>query len=76
MHETSLEQLPQQHSCLRVGFLGITSSGKSTIISVLAQDVVDDGKGAAITPLMDYPHQGQKISKIKKLNIEMMGFNE
>ena len=41
----------------RVGMLGNVDAGKSTIIGVLTNGILDDGRGSARQNVMRYPHE-------------------
>jgi small GTP-binding protein len=54
---------------LRVGILGGVDAGKSTLISVLKHDILDDGRGTARIKVMKHPHE------IESGRTSSIGFN-
>lgn len=42
---------------IRIGLVGNVDSGKSSLMSVLTNDVLDDGKGSARSLIMKHPHE-------------------
>ena len=54
---------------LRVGILGGVDAGKSTLISVLKHNILDDGRGTARIKVMKHPHE------IESGRTSSIGFN-
>ena len=53
---------------VRIGMLGNVDAGKSTIIGVLTNGILDDGRGSARKNIMRYPHEiecGQTSSVVQ-----------
>ena len=57
---------------IRIGILGNVDSGKSTIISVLKEKILDNGRGLARTKILKHKHEketGRTIPKSLRFEI-------
>ena len=74
--EVLIRKVPddQQFIDVRVAVLGNCESGKSTLIGVLTQDELDNGRGKARLNLFRHLHEVQ-TGHTSSINHEILGFN-
>jgi GTPase len=58
----------------RIGFIGPTNSGKSTIIGVLSHGFLDNGNGSARSTVLRYNHE-KKNGTTSSIKQETIGYN-
>lgn len=58
---------------LRVAILGNVDAGKSTLVGVLSKFVLDDGRGAARSFVLQHKHEKEK-GQSSAVSLELMGF--
>lgn len=72
--ETSPLPIPSQFLDLRVAVLGNVDSGKSTLLGVLTQGELDNGRGRARLNLFRHLHEIQS-GRTSSISFEILGFN-
>lgn len=65
---------PHQFLDLRVAVLGNVDSGKSTLLGVLTQGELDNGRGRARLNLFRHLHEIQ-TGRTSSISFEILGFN-
>lgn len=66
--------MPTQFLDLRVAVLGNVDSGKSTLLGVLTQGELDNGRGRARLNLFRHLHEIQS-GRTSSISFEILGFN-
>lgn len=72
--ETSPLPISSQFLDLRVAVLGNVDSGKSTLLGVLTQGELDNGRGRARLNLFRHLHEIQS-GRTSSISFEILGFN-
>lgn len=75
--EVLIRRVPEdsQFIDIRIAVLGNVDSGKSTLISVLSYDELDNGQGRARLNLLRHIHEIQ-TGRTSSISKEIMGFND
>lgn len=83
--ETTAESLPdaacyhevmtEEYECndTRIAMIGNVDSGKSTLIGVLTNAILDDGRGAARAQVLKHRHE-QENGRTSAVTVEIMGY--
>jgi len=72
-HEIATEEFEQNDT--RIAMIGNVDSGKSTLIGVLTNATLDDGRGAARALVLKHRHE-QENGRTSAVTVEIMGYKE
>ena len=72
-HEIMKEEY--EHNDTRVAMIGNVDSGKSTLIGVLTNSLLDDGRGCARSLVLKHRHE-QDNGRTSAVTVEIMGYNK
>jgi GTPase len=70
-HEVMTEEFEQND--VRIAMIGNVDSGKSTLIGVLTNSTLDDGRGAARAMVLKHRHE-QENGRTSAVTVEIMGY--
>ena len=70
-HEIATEEFEQNDT--RIAMIGNVDSGKSTLIGVLTNATLDDGRGAARALVLKHRHE-QENGRTSAVTVEIMGY--
>uniref|UniRef100_A0A6V2X5T2 Elongation factor Tu, chloroplastic n=1 Tax=Heterosigma akashiwo TaxID=2829 RepID=A0A6V2X5T2_HETAK len=74
-HKLEVPDVQEMDDDVRVAMIGNVDSGKSTLIGVLTNCTLDDGRGAARSSVLKHRHE-QENGRTSAVSVEVMGYNE